>query len=189
MRTALQQGLLTICEPGEERNYMKQLKGHTSHSLLGGTSGIGSSRRQKRLFATAASTFITGRRRRSWLRRTDIGHYNVRAYKETLSIWQLDRLFANHGGKKGQIDIVFANAGSRSLPLFGTITEELYDWTFDITVKVCSSRCKRAAVCFLPNGASIIMNSSVVGSKGLPLNSVYSHQSRPVVLRRDVTPT
>ena len=56
---------------------------------------------------------------------------------------------------------------------FGTITEELYDRTFDINVKGLLFTAQKALP-LLPDGASIILNSSVVGSKGLPINSVYS---------------
>ena len=55
----------------------------------------------------------------------------------------------------------------------GAITEELYDWTFDINVKGLLFTVQKALP-LLPDGASIILNSSVVGSKGLPINSVYS---------------
>jgi len=48
-----------------------------------------------------------------------------------------ERLFAQIKREKGKLDIVFANAGVglRSVAALGAITEELYDWTFDINVK------------------------------------------------------
>ena len=49
----------------------------------------------------------------------------------------------------------------------------LYDWTFDINVKGLLFT-EQKALPLLPNGASIILNSSVVGSKGLPTHTVYS---------------
>src|SRR2546422_1661596 len=55
----------------------------------------------------------------------------------------------------------------------GAITEELYDWTFDINVKGLLFTVQKALP-LPPDGASIILNSSVVASKGLPINSVYS---------------
>jgi len=68
---------------------------------------------------------------------------------------------------------VFANAGVAKFAALGAITEELYDWTFDINVKGLLFTVQKALP-LLPDGASIILNSSVVGSKGLPINSVYS---------------
>jgi NAD(P)-dependent dehydrogenase (short-subunit alcohol dehydrogenase family) len=68
---------------------------------------------------------------------------------------------------------VFANAGVAKFAAFGTITEALYDWTFDTNVKGLLFTVQNALP-LLPDGASIILNSSVVASKGLPINSVYS---------------
>src|SRR6202022_496991 len=84
-----------------------------------------------------------------------------------------DRLFAEIKQQKGRLDIVFANAGIATYATFGKITEELYDWTFDINVKGVLFTVQKALP-LLPDGASIILNSSIVGSKGLPINSVYS---------------
>src|SRR5204863_1138609 len=55
----------------------------------------------------------------------------------------------------------------------GTITEELYDSIFDINVKGLLFTVQKALT-LMPDGASIILNSSVVGSKGFTANSVYS---------------
>jgi NAD(P)-dependent dehydrogenase (short-subunit alcohol dehydrogenase family) len=85
----------------------------------------------------------------------------------------LDRLFAQIKREKGKLDIVFANAGVAKYAPFGTITEEFYDWTFDINVKGLLFTVQKALP-LLPDGASIILNASIVASKGLPANSVYS---------------
>jgi NAD(P)-dependent dehydrogenase (short-subunit alcohol dehydrogenase family) len=66
--------------------------------------------------------------------------------------------------EKGRLDIVFANAGVAKFAALGTISEELYDWTFDINVKGLLFTVQKALP-LLPDGASIILNSSVVGSK------------------------
>jgi len=75
--------------------------------------------------------------------------------------------------RKGKLDIVFANAGVAKYAAFGEITEELYDSTFDINVKGLLFTVQKALP-LLPDGASIVLNASIVGSKGLPSNSVYS---------------
>jgi NAD(P)-dependent dehydrogenase (short-subunit alcohol dehydrogenase family) len=89
------------------------------------------------------------------------------------NLGDLDRLYAQIKQEKGRLDIVFANAGVAKFAALGAITEELYDWTFDINVKGLLFTVQKALP-LLPDGASIILNSSVVGSKGLPINSVYS---------------
>jgi NAD(P)-dependent dehydrogenase (short-subunit alcohol dehydrogenase family) len=85
----------------------------------------------------------------------------------------LDRLFAQIKREKGKLDIVFANAGMAKYAALGKITEELYDLTFDINVKSLLFTVQKALP-LLPDGASIILNASIVASKGLASNSVYS---------------
>jgi NAD(P)-dependent dehydrogenase (short-subunit alcohol dehydrogenase family) len=55
----------------------------------------------------------------------------------------------------------------------GTITEEFYDSIFNINVKGLLFTVQKALP-LLPDGASIILNASIVASKGLSANSVYS---------------
>jgi NAD(P)-dependent dehydrogenase (short-subunit alcohol dehydrogenase family) len=72
-----------------------------------------------------------------------------------------------------RLDIVFANAGVAKYAKFGEVTEELYDSIFDVNVKGLLFTVQKALP-LLVDGSSIILNASVVGSKGLPSNSVYS---------------
>jgi NAD(P)-dependent dehydrogenase (short-subunit alcohol dehydrogenase family) len=85
----------------------------------------------------------------------------------------LDRLFAQIKREKDKLDIVFANAGVAKYAPLGEITEELYDWTFDINVKGVVFTVQKALP-LLVDGGSIILPSSVVGAKGLSMNSIYS---------------
>jgi NAD(P)-dependent dehydrogenase (short-subunit alcohol dehydrogenase family) len=68
---------------------------------------------------------------------------------------------------------VFANAGVAKYAPMGTITEEFYDSIFNINVKGLLFTVQKA-LRLLPDGASIILNASIVASKGLSANSVYS---------------
>jgi NAD(P)-dependent dehydrogenase (short-subunit alcohol dehydrogenase family) len=85
----------------------------------------------------------------------------------------LDRLFAQIKREKDRLDIVFANAGVARFAPLGAITEEFFDSIFDINVKGVLFTVQKALP-LMPNGGSIILNASIVGSKGLPANSVYS---------------
>ena len=87
------------------------------------------------------------------------------------NLGDLDRLFAQIKREKGRLDIVFANAGVVKLAPLGTITEELYDWVFNINVKGVLFTVQKALP-LLPDGASIILNASIGASKGPPANSV-----------------
>ena len=68
---------------------------------------------------------------------------------------------------------MFANAAIAKYAPLGTITEEVYDSIFNINVKGVLFTVQKALP-LLPDGASIILSASIVGSKGLAANSVYS---------------
>jgi len=85
----------------------------------------------------------------------------------------LDRLFAQIESEKGRLDVLFANAGVAKYGRLGEISEELFDSIFDINVKGVLFTVQKVLP-LMPDGASIILNASVVGSKGLSSNSVYS---------------
>ena len=141
--------------------------------ITGGTSGIGLAT-AKAFVSEGAHVFITGRREAELAAAVkEIGRNVTGMQGDVSSLGDLDRLYAQIKQARGRLDIVFANAGVGKLAAFGTITEELYDWTFDINVKGLLFTVQKALP-LLPDGASIILNSSVVGSKGMPINSVYS---------------
>src|SRR6266699_2862623 len=85
----------------------------------------------------------------------------------------LDRLFAQVEREKVRLDVVFANAGIAQYAPLGKITEEHYDSIFDVNVKGLLFTIQKALP-LMPDGGSIILNASIVASKGLPANSVYS---------------
>ena len=85
----------------------------------------------------------------------------------------LDRIFKQISEERGKLDIVFANAGVSKFTYFGKITEEEYDLMFNINVKGLLFTVQKALP-LMPDGASIILTASVVASKGLMANSVYS---------------
>jgi len=84
-----------------------------------------------------------------------------------------NEVFAEIQREKGRLDVLFANAGIATYAPLGKITEELYDSIFDINVKGLLFTVQKALP-LLPDGASIILNASIVASKGLSSNSVYS---------------
>ena len=141
--------------------------------VTGGNSGIGLAT-AKEFVGEGAYVFITGRRGPELAGAVkEIGN-NVTAVRSDVSkLGDLDRLVAQIQREKGRLDVLFANAGIASYAPLGKITEELYDSIFDINVKGLLFTVQKALP-LMPNGASIILNASIVGSKGLPANSVYS---------------
>ncbi len=141
--------------------------------ITGGNSGIGLAT-AKRFVNEGAYIFITGRRDRELASAAkEIGR-NVTAIQGDVSnLGDLDRLFAQIKREKGRLDIVFANAGVAKYSRLGEITEEFYDSIFDTNVKGLLFTVQKALP-LMPDGASIILNASVVGSKGFSSNSIYS---------------
>ena len=141
--------------------------------VTGGNCGIGLAT-AKRFVNEGAYVFITGRRAEELAAAVkDIGKDVTGVRGDVSDLGDLDRLFAQIKQKKGRLDIVFANAGIAKYGPFGKITEELYDQIFSINVKGLVFTVQKALP-LLPDGASIILNASIVASKGLAANSVYS---------------
>ena len=141
--------------------------------VTGGNSGIGLAT-AKQFVNEGAYVFITGRREAELAAAVKgIGKNATGVPGDVSNLADLDRLFAQIKREKGRLDIVFANAGVAKFAPFGTITEEFYHSTFDINVKGLLFTVQKALP-LLPDGASIILNASIVASKGLSSNSVYS---------------
>jgi NAD(P)-dependent dehydrogenase (short-subunit alcohol dehydrogenase family) len=141
--------------------------------ITGGNSGIGLAT-AKRFVNEGAYVFITGRRDPELAAAVEEIGRNVTGVRGDVSnLGDLDRLFAQIKREKGKLDIVFANAGVAKYAPLGSVTEELYDSIFDINVRGLLFTVQKALP-LLPDGASIILNASIVASKGLSANSVYS---------------
>jgi len=141
--------------------------------VTGGNSGIG--------FATArefvdegAYVFVTGRREKELEAAVKAIGRNVTGVRADVSNSEdLDRLFSQIRSEKGKVDIVFANAGAAKYAPLGQISEELYQSIFEVNVKGVLFTVQKALP-LIPDGGSIILNASIVASKGLPANSIYS---------------
>ena len=141
--------------------------------VTGGNSGIGLAT-AKEFVDEGAYVFITGRRDTELAAAVkNIGRNVAGVLGDVSNLGDLDRLFDQIRREKGKLDIVFANAGIAKFASFGEITEELYDTIFDINVKGLLFTVQKALP-LLPDGSSIILNASIVASKGLSSNSVYS---------------
>jgi NAD(P)-dependent dehydrogenase (short-subunit alcohol dehydrogenase family) len=151
---------------------MSKLEGKIA-LITGGNSGIGLAT-AKQFVNEDAYVFITGRHEQELARAVkEIGKNVTSVQGDVSNLGDLDRLFAQIKREKGRLDIVFANAGVARYAPLGKITEELYDSIFNINVKGVLFTVQKALP-LLPDGASIILNASIVASKGFSSNSVYS---------------
>src|SRR5215468_3733045 len=141
--------------------------------VTGGNSGIGLAT-AKRFVSEGAYVFITGRRQKELdVAIKEIGKNVTAVQGDVSNLADLDRLFAQIKKEKGGLDIVFANAGVAKYAPLGKITENFYDAIFNINVKGLLFTVQKALP-LLRDGGSIILNASIVASKGLASNSVYS---------------
>ena len=141
--------------------------------VTGATSGIGLAA-AKCFVAEGAYVFITGRREKELSSAVkDIGRNVSGVQGDVSKLGDLDRLFEQIKRETGKLDIVFANAGIARFAPLGTITEEFYESIFGANVKGLLFTVQKA-LSLLPDGASIILNASVGGSKGRAANGVYS---------------
>jgi NAD(P)-dependent dehydrogenase (short-subunit alcohol dehydrogenase family) len=141
--------------------------------ITGGNSGIGLAT-AKQFVNEGAYVFITGRRKPELAAAVkEVGKNVTGVQGDVSNLNDLDRLFARIKKEKGKLDIVFANAGVAKYASFGEITEEHYDSIFNINVKGLLFTVQKSLP-LMPDGSSIILNASIVASKGLPSNSVYS---------------
>jgi NAD(P)-dependent dehydrogenase (short-subunit alcohol dehydrogenase family) len=141
--------------------------------VTGGSSGIGlavarriadeggrvviTGRDQKTLDAAAKSL---GSRARGWI-------------SDAASLSDIDKLFAFLKKEVGPLDGLFANAGAAIFEPVQTVTEDTFDKLMNVNVKGVFFTLQKA-IPLLADGASIVINASVAGSKGNPLNAVYS---------------
>ncbi len=151
---------------------MNKLEGKIA-LITGGNSGIGLAT-AKQLVNEGAYVFITGRREPELADAVkQIGKNVTGVQGDVAKPDDLDRLFAQIKREKGKLDIVFANAGITTMTPLGKITEEDYDSIFNANVKGLLFTVQKALP-LMADGASIILNASIVATKGLPNWSVYS---------------
>ena len=141
--------------------------------VTGGTSGIGFAT-AKLFVAEGAKVYVTGRRQE----RVDetvkeIGNSCIGVQGDAGKMADLDRLFKQVGEEHGKLDIVFANAGSAEYAQLGQIDEAHFDRMFDGNVKGVLFTVQKALP-LMHEGSTVVLTSSVVGSKGFSSNSVYA---------------
>jgi NAD(P)-dependent dehydrogenase (short-subunit alcohol dehydrogenase family) len=141
--------------------------------VTGGSTGIGLGT-AKRFAAEGAFVFITGRRQSELdAAVASIGSSAIGIQGDVSNLADLDKLFAQIKQKKGRLDVLFANAGGGEFAPLGQITEAHFDKTFDINVKGLLFTVQKGLP-LMPDGASIILNASIVSIKGMEAFSVYS---------------
>jgi NAD(P)-dependent dehydrogenase (short-subunit alcohol dehydrogenase family) len=141
--------------------------------VTGGSSGLGLATAQ--LFAIeGAKVFVTGRRKEELDSAADqIGHGVFGIQGDISNMSDLDHLYEQIKEKAGRLDVLFANAGGGEFAPLGKISEAHVDKWLGINVKGTLFTVQKA-LSLMPDGASIVLNGSMVSVKGLPAFGVYA---------------
>ena len=141
--------------------------------ITGGSSGIGLAT-AKRFVDEGAYVFITGRRKSELdVAVGVIGRRVTGVQGDASKLADIDTLYEVVKEQKGKLDIVFANAGTGEFAPLGQITEEHFDKQFGVNVKGLLFTVQKALPLLQPGG-SIVLNASIVSTKGNQAFSVYS---------------
>jgi len=141
--------------------------------VTGGNSGIGLAT-AKRLQQEGAKVAISGRSRKTLDEAVKtIGNGVLAIQADVAKLEELDKLYAEVSTKLGKIDVLFVNAGVAKFAPLADTPESIYDEQFDINIKGAYFTLQKALP-LLNDGASIILNTSVVGNKGDANTSAYS---------------
>lgn len=141
--------------------------------VTGGNGGIGLAT-AKRFAAEGATVVVTGRRQAELdAAVVEIGHGATGVRGDVSDLGDLDRLFAEIQSRHGRLDVLFANAGAAITAPLGEVTEEDYDSQFDVNTKGLFFTVQKALP-LMAGGGSIVLNASIVATKGFGGMSVYS---------------
>jgi len=151
---------------------MKRFEGKVA-VVTGGNSGIGLATAQ-RLHSEGAKVAISGRSQKTLDEAVKLVGNGLLAVKaDVAKLADLDRFYSEVAKKLGKIDVLFVNAGVAKFVPVGQADEAHYDEIFDINTKGAYFTIQKALP-YLNDGASIVLNTSVAGSKGTVNASVYS---------------
>ena len=151
---------------------MKRLEGKVA-VVTGGNSGIGLAS-AKRLAEEGARVAISGRSQKTLDEAVKIiGNGVLALQSDTSKLPEIDKFFAEVVKKLGKIDVLFVNAGVAKFLPMSAVTEEHFDEQFNTNVKGAYFTVQKS-VPYLNDGASIILNTSIVSTKGNANASVYS---------------
>jgi NAD(P)-dependent dehydrogenase (short-subunit alcohol dehydrogenase family) len=155
-----------------KETHMKRFEGKVA-VVTGGNSGIGLAT-AKRLQDEGARVAISGRSRKTLDEAVKtIGNSVLAVQSDIESLTDIDKLFKEVSQKLGKIDVLFVNAGVAKFAPLSETSEVVFDEQFDINVKGSYFTIQKALP-YLNDGASIVINTSVVDSKGTVGASAYA---------------
>jgi NAD(P)-dependent dehydrogenase (short-subunit alcohol dehydrogenase family) len=152
---------------------MSRLEGKIA-VITGANSGIGLATAKTFVAEGAARVYITGRRKAELEEAVaSLGARAVAVPSDVTKPADLDRLYDLVKTDVGHVDVVFANSGFATLAPLGSLTEDHVDALLNTNIKGVIWAVQKALPLMGPGG-SIILNASIVASKGFANWSIYS---------------
>jgi NAD(P)-dependent dehydrogenase (short-subunit alcohol dehydrogenase family) len=141
--------------------------------VTGGNSGIGLAT-ARRLHEEGARVVISGRDARTLdAAVAAIGAGTLAVQTDVSKPKDIEHFYSVVASKLGKIDVLFANAGIAKFAPYTESDEGLFDEQFAINVKGVYLTLQKA-IPHLNDGASVILNTSVVASKGPENMGIYA---------------
>lgn len=141
--------------------------------VTGGNSGIGLAT-AKLFHAEGAKVVITARSSETYAKaKAEYGDRFDVIQTDVSRPEQLDRLFAHIKSAHGGLDVLFANAGIAQFSPTTDSGPDFFDAQFGTNVRGLFFTVAKA-VPLLRKGSSVVLNASVLSSKGSPGASVYA---------------
>ncbi len=142
--------------------------------VTGGSSGIGYATAEALIAEGAARVYVTGRNEQALRAAADrLGPKVVAVVSDAANLSDSEALAERLKADGVRLDVLFANAGIAEPRSFADTDEAFFDRTFDINVKGLFFQV-RSLLPVLADGASVVLNASVVSGKGMANFSVYS---------------
>lgn len=139
--------------------------------ITGGNSGIGYAAAAE-FVERGAKVIITGRNKEALMKaENELNVTGIVADQGNLK--SIDNLVAEVAAKYGKIDIVFLNAGVASFAPLESASEEHYDSIMNVNVKGVYFTLQKLLP-ILNDGGSVIFNTSINASVGMPNSGVYA---------------
>ena len=140
--------------------------------VTGGNSGIGLAAAQA-FAAEGARVVITGRDPATLRRAAESMNGALAIRSDASVLGDIDALMSDIRAQLGRLDVLFVNAGVGAFLPIDKVAEEDWDRLMAVNLKGVFFTVQKALP-LMSRGASIVLNASIGGKRGMPTGSVYA---------------